>query len=343
MKEALLYDKKEDLSDRQVGKKVLCALCSHRCLIADGKFGICNVRQNKDGILYTHSYGNPISANIDPIEKKPLFHFFSGSVSYSIATAGCNFRCDFCQNWQISQKKEADRMGLKPLSRTPEKIVEEALAAGCKSISYTYTEPTIFFEYALETGRIARKSGLYNIFVTNGYMTKECLDLSGDMLDAANVDLKSFSDDYYKKVCGAHLKPVLETIEYMRKLNIWVEVTTLVVPGMNDSETELKEIASFIVGVDKDIPWHISKFYPMYKLDRLPSTPLATLRLAYDIGKALGLRYVYLGNVPGQGEDTVCYNCNEMLIGRVGYYVRNNKIEEGKCPKCKARIAGIWK
>lgn len=336
MKEALLYDKKEN-------KKVLCNLCSHCCLIADGGYGVCQVRQNIGGVLYSHSYGNLISANVDPIEKKPLFHFLPGSVSYSVATAGCNFRCGFCQNWQISQKQEADRMGLKPLSRTPERIAKEALESGCKSISYTYTEPTIFFEYALETGRLAKKSGLYNIFVTNGYMTKECLDEAKGMLDAANVDLKSFSDDYYKKTCGARLKPVLETIEYMRKLDVWVEVTTLVVPGMNDSEEELKKIASFLAGVDKNIPWHISKFYPMYKLDNLPSTPLAVLRTAFDAGKAAGLNYVYLGNVPGQGEDTTCPGCGQILIGRVGYYVRNNSIEEALCPKCKARIAGLWK
>ena len=335
MKEALLYDRKED-------KKVLCNLCSHHCLIADGKYGICQVRQNIGGILYTHSYGNLISANVDPIEKKPIFHLLPGSVSYSIATAGCNFRCDFCQNWQISQKEEADRIGIRPLSKTPEKIVNEALEAGCKSISYTYTEPTIFFEYALETGRIAKKKGLYNIFVTNGYMTKDCLNMSAGMLDAANVDLKSFNDEYYKKTCGGRLKPVLETIEYMRKLNIWVEVTTLVVPGMNDSEEELKKIALFLTGVDKNMPWHISKFYPMHKLNNLASTPLATLRTAYDIGKAAGLNYVYLGNVPGQGEDTFCPKCSQLLIGRVGYYVRNNKIEEGKCPKCKVKIEGIW-
>jgi pyruvate formate lyase activating enzyme len=336
VKEALLYDKKSD-------KQVLCNLCGHHCLITDGKYGICRVRQNMGGVLYTHSYGSLISANADPIEKKPLFHFLPGSVSYSIAAAGCNFRCGFCQNWQISQKEEADRMNLKPLSRAPDKIVKEALEAGCKSISYTYTEPTIFFEYALETGRAAREKGLYNIFVTNGYMTKECLDMSAGTLDAANVDLKSFNDDYYRKTCGARLKPVLETIEYMRKLGIWVEVTTLVVPGLNDSEEELKKIAAFLRGVDKNIPWHISKFYPMYKLDNLPSTPLATLRAAFDAGKAAGLRYVYLGNVAGQGEDTFCYNCNERLIGRVGYYVRNNNIKEASCPKCKVRIEGVWK
>lgn len=336
MKEALLYDKKED-------KKVLCRLCGHRCIISDGKFGICNVRQNIEGALYTHSYGNLISANVDPIEKKPIFHLLPGSVSYSIATAGCNFRCDFCQNWQISQKKEADKLGITPIYTPPEKIVREAKHSGCKTISYTYTEPTIFFEYALEIARPAKEDGLYNVFVTNGYMTKECLDMLKGLLDAANVDLKSFSEDYYHKTCGAHLEPVLESIEYMRKLNIWVEVTTLVVPGLNDSEEELKKIASFLAGVDKTIPWHISKFHPMYRLDNLPQTPFATLKKAYQIGKAAGLHYVYLGNVPGEGESTFCYNCNEVLIERIGYFVKRNIIKEGVCPKCKSKIAGIWK
>ncbi|MDD5449988.1 MAG: AmmeMemoRadiSam system radical SAM enzyme [Candidatus Omnitrophica bacterium] len=335
MKEALLYEKKDD-------KKVLCGLCAHKCLIAEGGCGICNVRQNIDGVLYTRSYGNLISANIDPIEKKPLFHFLPGSFSYSISAAGCNFRCGFCQNWQISQKKEADRMGLTSLSRTPADIAREAQVSGCKSISYTYTEPTIFFEYALETGRFAKEKKLGNVFVTNGYMTRECLEMSKGMLDAANVDLKSFSDEYYKKTCGGRLKPVLETIEYMRKLNIWFEVTTLIVPGMNDTETELKKIASFLAGIDKNIPWHISKFFPMYKLDTLPSTPISILRRAYEIGRAAGLNYVYLGNVPGDGEDTLCRNCNELLIERVGYYVKKNIIEEGKCPKCRTKIEGIW-
>jgi pyruvate formate lyase activating enzyme len=200
MHNALLYEKKE-------GGKVLCNLCSHHCLIEDRRFGICNVRQNLSGTLFTHSYGNLVSANVDPIEKKPLFHLLPGSASYSIAAAGCNFRCGFCQNWQISQKKEADKLRMTLAYSTPEKIVKEAVRSGCKSISYTYTEPTIFFEYALDTARLAKKAGLYNVFVTNGYMTKECLNMLRGILDAANVDLKSFSDDYYRRSCGASLKP----------------------------------------------------------------------------------------------------------------------------------------
>ncbi len=320
-REALLYDRKED-------KKVLCNLCSHRCLISDGNFGICGVRQNIDGALITHSYGNLISANADPIEKKPLFHFLPGSLSYSIATAGCSFRCGFCQNWQISQKKEADAYGVKPVPSPPELIVENAVRYACKSISYTYTEPTIFFEYALDIAKLAKEEGLYNIFVTNGYMTSGCLDMLNGVLDAANVDLKGFSDDFYKKVCGGGLKPVLESIEHMRKLNIWVEVTTLVIPKLNDGEKELKQIASFLAGVGKEIPWHISRFYPQYKMDDSTPTPISTLKKAYEIGKAAGLRYVYLGNVPGEGEGTFCYNCSELLIERAGYFVKKNIIKD---------------
>lgn len=337
MREALLYEKKPD-------KKVLCNLCAHRCLIPDGKFGVCDVRQNMGGILYTHSYGNLVAANVDPIEKKPIFHILPGSLSYSVATAGCNFQCGFCQNWQISQKKEAARLGASPFSMTPQEIVREALRSNCKSISYTYTEPTIFFEYALEISKLAKEKGLYNIFVTNGFMTKECLDEAAGVLDAANVDLKSFSDDYYKNICKARLRPVLESIEYMRKLGIWVEVTTLVVPTLNDSEEELKEIASFLVGVGKEIPWHISRFYPQYKIYDTPPTPVSTLEKAYKIGKAAGLKHVYLGNVIGQGENTFCHDCSEILVERTGFTVRKNKIaKEGKCPKCKSKIHGIWK
>ncbi|MCX5716258.1 MAG: AmmeMemoRadiSam system radical SAM enzyme [Candidatus Omnitrophica bacterium] len=334
MKEALLYVKKEE-------KKVLCGLCSHRCLIAGGKFGYCGVRQNKDGILYTHSYGNLVAANVDPIEKKPIFHMLPGSASYSIAAAGCNFRCDFCQNWEISQKDEAGA-GRDPLYVPPAKTVSEAGRSGARSISYTYTEPTIYFEYSLDTGRLAKKEGLYNIYVTNGFMTKECLDALKGVLDAANVDLKSFSSEYYKKVCKGRLEPVLESIEYMRKLGIWVEVTTLIVPTLNDTEDELKKIAVFLAGIGKEIPWHISRFYPQYKIGNLPPTPLGTLKMAQAIGKAAGLYYVYLGNVPGEGENTHCYNCNELLIERTGYFVKTNKITEGKCPKCKSKIHGIW-
>jgi pyruvate formate lyase activating enzyme len=334
LKEALLYKKRGD-------SKVSCFLCSHHCLIADGKFGICNVRENRGGTLYTHAYGKLVARNIDPIEKKPLYHFFPGSTSFSIATPGCNFQCGFCQNWQISQIKEAKNLALRSEEVKPEEIVNQAKRSGSKSISYTYTEPTIFFEYALDVGQLAKGEGLYNVFVTNGYMTEETIRMARPWLDAANVDLKSFDDAYYRKLCKGSLGPVLKSIELMKKLGIWVEVTTLVLPGRNDSPEELRKIAEFLSGTDPAIPWHISRFYPQYRMDTLESTPIKTLNRAYEIGKESGLRYVYLGNVMGKGSDTECPQCGQVLIERVGFSVRKQKINEGKCPHCQNPIDGM--
>ena len=333
LKEALLYRKLEN-------NKVGCFLCSHRCLITDGHFGICQVRQNKGGRLCTSAYGELCAANIDPIEKKPIFHMLPGSKSYSFAALGCNFRCGFCQNWQISQKKEADKLGINLEPKSPEKIVSEAWQYKCQSISYTYSEPTIFFEYALETAKLAKEKGLYNIFVTNGYMTPEALEMIKPYLDAANVDLKYFNDENYRKVCGGRLQPVLDVISLMRQLNIWVEVTTLVVPGENDSTRELKNIAGFLSGVGKEIPWHISRFHPDYKITDKEPTSLVKLKEAYNIGKDAGLRYVYIGNVLEE-EKTYCYNCGQDLISRVGFNVVKNVLKDGKCPGCNTALDGL--
>jgi pyruvate formate lyase activating enzyme len=333
LKEAMFYEKMEN-------DKVLCYLCSHHCRISNGKFGICNVRENRGGILYTHAYGELIARNIDPIEKKPLYHFLPGSRSFSIAAIGCNFQCGFCQNWQISQVTESKTLGLPSEEVRPEDVVRQAMASGTESLSYTYTEPTIFFEYAYEVGQLAKKNGLYNVFVTNGYMTKEAIQTIRPYLDAANIDLKSFRDDYYRKVCKGRLAPVLESIERMKRLNIWIEVTTLVVPGQNDSEEELKKIANFLAGLDLSIPWHISRFYPQYKMEDLESTPVETLNIAYDVGKTAGLRYVYLGNV-GKGNNTYCYQCRALLIERYGFSIQNYRIREGRCPQCGSLIDGV--
>ena len=246
-KEALLYEKLED-------NKVHCFLCSHHCRIAEGRFGICGVRENRKGTLYTHAYGRVIAQHVDPIEKKPLYHFLPGSTSFSIAAAGCNFQCGFCQNWQISQVSEAKVLGLRSEEVEPAEIVRQAKRSGSRSISYTYTEPTIFFEYAYEIARLARGEGLYNVFVTNGYMTEAMIGMVHPFLDAANIDLKSFSDDTYRKLCKASLAPVLKSIETMKRLSIWVEVTTLLVTGENDSPEELKKIAGFLAGLDKVFP-----------------------------------------------------------------------------------------
>ncbi|WKZ33317.1 MAG: AmmeMemoRadiSam system radical SAM enzyme [Thermodesulfobacteriota bacterium] len=332
--EARLYRKVE-------GGRVLCGLCAFRCRIEDGRHGVCGVRENIGGVLYTRTWGKVVAGNIDPVEKKPLYHFQPGSLSYSIATVGCNFRCLHCQNSEISQAPR-ERKVSSGEETSPEEIASEAYETGCSSVSYTYTEPTIFFEFAEDAGALAKGKGLKNIFVTNGYMTRECLDELEGLLDAANVDLKSFSDSTYRKVCGARLAPVLESIERMRELGIWVEVTTLVIPGINDSEEELREIARWIHRTDKRTPWHISAFHPAYKMADVPPTPVEKLERARDIGLEEGLRYVYTGNIPGhKGESTYCYNCGALLIERLGFRVKNNFIAESKCPKCGVVIDGV--
>lgn len=319
---------------------VHCFLCSHHCKIPPSRFGICAVRKNEAGSLKTLVYAEAISVAVDPIEKKPLYHFFPGSTSFSIATLGCNFRCGFCQNWQISQanKKNNNTRGSKLM---PEEVVARAKKSGSKSISYTYTEPTIFFEYAFDTAKIAKTQGLYNNFVTNGYMTKQALETVHPFLDAANVDLKSFSEDFYKNNCAAHLEPVLDSIRLMKKLGIWLEITTLVVPGLNDSEAELTQIARFIASVGVGIPWHVSRYHPDYKMIDNKPTPIQTLKLAKRIGDTAGLRYVYMGNV-FEGNNTYCYNCKSLLIARRGFSVTRLGLEKGKCPACKTVIDGVF-
>ena len=332
--EARLYKKAEKNS-------VDCNLCSFNCHIAEGNTGICGVRENKEGTLYTLVYRKLISSTSDPIEKKPLFHFQPGSRAFSIATPGCNFRCLHCQNSKISQMPGEHHMVVGE-DVSPEAIVEAAKRENCKSIAYTYTEPTIFFEYAYDTAVLAKEQGLKNIFVTNGYMTGECLGAFSGILDAANVDLKSFDDNTYKSLCGARLAPVLETIERMREMGIWVEVTTLIIPTVNDSEAEIREIARWISKTDPSMPWHISGFYPTYKLLDKPFTPVSTLTRARDIGLAEGLRYVYTGNVQNEpGESTYCYSCKELIIERVGFKIVKNLVKKSRCPKCDLHIDGV--
>jgi pyruvate formate lyase activating enzyme len=337
MKEALFYTKEE-------GSTVQCFLCNHHCRIKNDGLGICGVRKNINGKLYSLNYGELVAAGIDPIEKKPLFHFLPGSRSYSIACAGCNFSCDFCQNWQISQEKEARRRGVKKVGITASQVVENALAGGCPSISYTYTEPTIYFEFAWETAKLAKEKGLRNVFVTNGYMSREALCEIGPHLDAVNVDLKSFDDDFYKKICKARLEPVLGNIKLMKKLGIWVEITTLLIPGRNDSSQEISSIAYYIASVDKNIPWHISKFYPNYKLDDLAShDSVSVFEEAVEIGKSKGLKFIYIGNISSaEGENTYCPSCSKLLIKREGFGVRENNLLKGCCKICGEKIEGVW-
>lgn len=336
MKEAMLYKSLEK-------NKVSCFLCHHRCQIGPDKFGVCGVRENKEGKLYTHAYGKVIAAHVDPIEKKPFYHFLPGTQSFSVATIGCNFRCPFCQNWQISQAKKEEEQDIPGHSLSPKQAVSLAQKYECQSIAYTYTEPTIFFEYAYDTAKMAQEQGIANVFVTNGYMTSEALDAINPYLDACNVDLKAFTEKYYKQICKARLQPVLDSIRYMSQLGIWVEVTTLVVPDLNDGEEELTQIARFIAGVDPDIPWHISRFHPHYNYSKKPSTPVRTLRKAMELGKKEGLNYVYIGNVLGESENTICPHCGKTLIQRTGFSTSGNLIQDSKCPHCETPIPGVFR
>jgi pyruvate formate lyase activating enzyme len=337
MQEAMFYEKVGD-------EKVRCGLCRFRCLIRAGQRGICMVRENRGGTLYTLVYGKAIAENVDPIEKKPLFHVIPGSWSYSIATVGCNFRCLHCQNYTISQPGGAG-LAIKGIDLSPADIVAKALASGCSSISYTYTEPTIFYEYAFDTAVLAKAAGLKNIFVTNGYITPEALTHIRPYLDAANIDLKGFSDRFYREVVHAMLQEVLDSIVEYKRQGIWIELTTLVIPNWNDSDEDLRGIARFIaekVGVE--VPWHVTQFYPTYKLVDQPRTPVATLRRARQIGLDAGLRYVYEGNVPGEGgENSYCPGCGELLIRRYGFSIESNLITDGRCAKCAAVIDGVWR
>jgi pyruvate formate lyase activating enzyme len=324
------------------GGKVLCGLCSHHCLIEPGKRGVCAVRENRDGVLYSLVYDKVIAQNVDPIEKKPLFHFLPGSLSYSIAAPGCNFRCLHCQNADISQLPRDHGGRVLGQNVPPDTIVDSARRRGCASISYTYTEPTIYFELAYDTARLAAGAGLKNVFVTNGYITPEALKTLKPYLHAANIDLKGFRDEFYKKVCGARLQPVLDAIRLYKEYGIWIEITTLVIPGHNDSEEELKQIAGFIKSVGEDIPWHVSRYHPTYKLIDQPVTPANTLARAKQIGLDAGLRYVYEGNIPGEGEDTFCPACKKSLVKRIGFSVLENRVKEGKCGYCGTKVDGVW-
>lgn len=336
MKEALLYKELKD-------EKVQCNVCAHRCTILSDKRGICGVRENKDGKLYTLVYGKACAEHADPIEKKPLFHFLPGTNSLSVATVGCNFRCLHCQNAEISQMPHQTGK-IEGFDLSPEKVIEDAKKFGCQSISYTYTEPTIFMEYALDCMKLAKKEGLKNNWVTNGYMTKETLELIAPYLDAANVDLKFFRDDLYVKTSGAKLQPVLDSLKLMEKLDIWVEVTTLLIPGYTDQGAQLEDMAEFIKQeLGERTPWHITRFYPVYKMTDVPPTPSDLIDKAYGIGKKIGLKYVYTGNVLGdERENTYCPKCGELAIKRSGYEIgRFDK--EGKCEKCGENLDLILK
>lgn len=335
--ETCLYDKLE-------GKAVRCRICNHFCVIDPGKRGICGVRENRDGFLVSLTYDKIIAHSVDPIEKKPIFHALPGSLSYSIATVGCNFQCRFCQNSDIAQMPRDRNGAVMGRAMTPAGIVAEAVDRGCRSISYTYTEPSVFFELALDTARLARDKGLLNIFVTNGYMSPDLVKTVAPVLDAANVDLKAFSDGFYRKYCKARLEPVKETLRLMKAAGILVEVTTLVIPGLNDDPDELSAMADFIASdLGVDTPWHLSRFHPSYRLTDRGATPAATLETACDIGRQAGLCYVYTGNLPGAAsENTHCHACNTLLVERHGYRTSDLMRPGGRCPSCDTPAAGIY-
>lgn len=334
IREALLYEK-------LAGSRVLCGLCAHRCNIGPNRRGLCGVRENREGVLYSLVFGTLIAEHVDPIEKKPFFHVHPGSRSYSVATAGCNFTCAFCQNHEISQMPRSTLM-IMGEEVPPAMIVEGARKNGCQTIAYTYTEPTVYLETALETAKIACREGLKNLFVTNGFMTPQAIDLMSPYLAAANVDLKSFRDEFYKKQCGARLDPVLDSLRKMKDEGVWLEITTLLIPGLNDSTEELKDIAAFIRDLGPETPWHISRFHPQFKMLDTPSTPIASLRRACAIGKEAGLHHVYSGNVPGEeGENTYCSNCHKLLIQRYGFRILDHFLSGRQCSFCGQKMEGL--
>jgi pyruvate formate lyase activating enzyme len=321
---------------------VECRLCRHYCRISPSNTGRCRVRLNRDGILYSLVAHKLIARHLDPIEKKPLYHFHPGSKSYSIGTMGCNMTCMHCQNFEISQVIQDNNGSIKGDDVEPREIVREAKSAKCKSIAYTYTEPTIFLETVFETARLAREAGIKNCLITNGYIAEKALQDIAPYIDAVNVDLKAYSDKFYIRFCGARLEPVLENIRAMIDLGIWVEVTTLLIPSLNDSLKEMEGIALFLAESSPDIPWHISRFKPNHQLRNLPATPIKLIRQCRKLGIEKGLRYVYSGNVPGDpGESTYCPKCGQTVIERFGYTLQHYKIRDGKCMICGHPIKGV--
>jgi len=351
MQEAILYKKLEN-------GKVKCTACKQACTIAEGQTGICGVRMNKDGKLYLLVYGKASAVNTDPVEKKPLFHFLPGTLIFSIGTVGCNFSCIFCQNWDLSQctkdlkqkllkEKKQDmtyvEVGKYGYELSPERIIELCKQDNIPSIAYTYNEPIIFFEYLYDTAKLAKKAGIKNVMVSNGYESDEALEKLKGLIDAMNIDLKAFTDEFYQKMCNAKLQPVLDTIKKAHGLGIWVEITTLIIPGENDSDKELSGIAEFIASVNKNIPWHVTAFHPEYKLQDAPPTSITALHKAYDIGKKAGLNFVYVGNVSDEKHSsTYCPKCKALLIKRDWHQVTIENFENGKCTKCDEKIAGVW-
>ena len=323
-------------------KRVECQLCPKRCRVDDTERGFCGVRENHGGDYRTLVWGRPCALNMDPIEKKPFFHVVPGSWTFSLATAGCNMDCKACQNWQISQSRPEQ---VKSVSLPPKELVRRAKTNGSTIISYTYSEPVVFLEYVIDSAEVARKAGLKNCMVTGGNIEVKPLKEALSVRDAVKVDLKSFSDATYRKMCKGNLAPILRTIETVRKAGRWVEIVYLVIPTVNDSEAEVKKMCAWVKGtVGADVPVHFTRFHPDYQLKHLPATPYSTLRRCYKIAKTEGLHYPYVGNIVGHGhEHTYCPKCHTPVVKRRGFSILDNTIKDGKCPKCGHTIAGLWK
>jgi len=327
------------------GGVVQCQVCEHFCAVKPGAAGKCGVRRNVDGTLYLVVYGEPVAIHVDPIEKKPLFHFMPRGDVLSIGTYGCNFRCPFCQNWQMSQVRDFDdELHTLGQHATPEALVDACLRNQIPMIAYTYNEPTVFFEYTYDTAKLAHEHGIKNVYVSNGYMSQAALDMIAPYLDGINVDLKAFGDPFYREQCQARLEPVKRNIAHIaRETDIWIEITTLLVPGLNDAEDELRAMAGWLAEVDPDMPWHVTAFHPDYEMLDRPRTPQRALARAYEIGSQAGLRYVYVGNVmDADRESTHCPQCRHKLIQRHWYRVKELWPERGVCPQCSHTIAGVW-
>ncbi len=335
IKEARHYEKKAE-------EKVLCKLCPRECSVADRERGYCGVRENRGGVYYTLVWGRSVAAHVDPIEKKPLFHYLPGTTAFSIATAGCNVECKFCQNWNISQYRPEQ---IEARYLPPRALAARALASGSPTIAYTYTEPVIFYEYVYDSALAGRERGVSSVMISNGYIHKEPMEKLAGVLGAVKIDLKAFTEKFYKEQCHGKLKPVLDTLLLLKKSGVWFEIVVLVIPTLNDSPREAREMAAWIKGnLGPEVPVHFTRFHPTYKIQNLPRTPVSTLVRCREAALAEGLRFVYLGNVPGhKAENTYCPKCAELLIRRIGMSTAQNKLVKGACPKCRRKIPGVWK
>lgn len=334
LKEVSFYKKLPDL-------KIQCEICPKECEIADLERGYCGNKENRKGVYYSLVYAESCAAHVDPIEKKPLFHYLPSTKAFSIASVGCNFECRFCQNWRIAQYRPEQ---VESVYLPPKEVVSLAKRNDCPTIAYTYSEPVVFYEYMYDAAKLARIEGIGSVMISNGYINEEPLIELCKQLTGVKIDLKAFTETFYKDYCSGELKPVLATLKTLKKIGIWYEIVVLIIPTLNDSGGEINKMCQWIkseLGVE--VPVHFSRFHPMYKIKNLPSTPIKTLENARKIAREIGLHYVYLGNVQGhEGESTYCPDCGEVLIKRIGYYILKNTIKAGKCPTCGHVIPGVW-